>query len=206
MIAKLSGLLQEKQPPTLLIDVQGVGYEVHASMQTFYQLPDLLQPVTLFTHLSIREDAHTLYGFADAIEKTIFKGLIKVNGVGPKVALSILSSMDSNTLILCLQAEDYSRLTSIPGVGKKMAERLVVELRGRLSQALPQAWTQEQSLDLAQHGTATHRLASPEEEAIQALQSLGYQPKEAIKAIKAIANEGMNCEQLIRSALQRSTV
>ena len=132
MIGFLRGLIVDKQPPLLLIDAGGIGYEIHAPMSTFYQLPDLQQVVTLLTQLIIREDAHTLYGFYQREERDLFRALIKVNGVGPKLALSILSGITTREFIQCVQNNDVSRLVHIPGIGKKTAERLVMETRDGL--------------------------------------------------------------------------
>ncbi len=133
MISRLHGLLIEKQPPQLVIDVQGVGYEIFAPMSTFYNLPEINNEISLLTHLSVREDAHVLYGFLNESERGLFRDLIRVSGIGPKLALSILSSMELPTFVQCIHNNDLKKLIRIPGVGKKMAERLVVEMRDRLS-------------------------------------------------------------------------
>ena len=133
MIGRLRGILLEKQPPNLLIDVNGVGYEVQASMTSFYQLPEIGKEINLFTHFVVREDAQLLYGFIDESERAMFRQLIKVSGVGPKLALAILSGMSVANLTQCIDARDPQRLVKIPGVGKKIAARLIIEMKDKLS-------------------------------------------------------------------------
>ncbi len=188
MIGRLKGTLIHKQPPLILIDVAGVGYEVFAPMSTFYQLPDVNQPVTLITHLIVREDAHLLYGFYHNHERELFRTLIKVNGIGPKLALSILSSIEPNELVQCIQEGNVARLLHVPGVGKKTAERLVVEIRDGLKEWIP-ANTEHRDI----------------EDAISALTALGYKLHEAQKAIKHVREKGRNSQELIRYALQTMT-
>ena len=132
MIGRIAGVLLDKQPPELMVDVNGVGYEISAPMTTFYRLPLLNEPVTLFTHLVVRDDAHLLYGFYDKQERSLFRLLIKVNGVGPKMALAILSGIESDTFAHCVEDNDTAALVRIPGVGKKTAERLIIEMRDKL--------------------------------------------------------------------------
>ncbi|MFK7854021.1 MAG: Holliday junction branch migration protein RuvA, partial [Granulosicoccus sp.] len=131
MIGMLKGVLLEKNPPSLLLEVAGVGYELDAPMSTFYALPELLSPVSLFTHLLVREDAQLLYGFASRTERALFRALLKVNGVGAKVALAILSGMSTDEFLACVSSKDVSALVRIPGIGKKTAERLLVELQDK---------------------------------------------------------------------------
>ena len=192
MISRIRGLLLETTPPSLIVDVQGVGYEIETPLSTFERLPELTQTVTLFTHLSIREDAHVLYGFLSEQEKQLFKTLIKISGVGPKLALSILSVMDLATFTQCIQENNISRLTRIPGVGKKTAERLVVEMRDRLSKL---------TMPSSPEGTV-QAVTSTTEDAIHALIALGYKPQEASKLVHQVAEEGLTSEMLIRKALQ----
>jgi Holliday junction DNA helicase RuvA len=192
MIGRLRGVLAEKQPPRLLVDVQGVGYEIEAPMSTFYKLPETGSEVSLFTHLTVREDAHLLYGFGSEGERKLFRALIKVNGVGPKLALSILSGMESDALIQAIHGGDTARLVKIPGVGKKTAERLIIEMRDRL-----EGWT----LPTAAGGKLVE-VISAVDDAISALVALGYKAPEATKMVKAIAEDGMTSETLIRRALQ----
>ena len=191
MIGKLTGLITEKQPPLLLIEVSGVGYEVLATMNTFYHLPDSNQPISLYTHLIVREDAHTLYGFHSSQERSLFRFLIKVNGVGPKLALSILSGIELERFVHYVQNNDSSSLVRIPGVGKKTAERLVIEMRDKLDD-----W---------QTTTGTNRLntaTQTSDDAISALLALGYKQKEAERAIKHVYTSELSSEQLIREALK----
>ena len=131
MIGRLTGTLIEKQPPEILLDVQGVGYELLLPMTSFYNLPETGQQTTLFTHLVVREDAHLLFGFAHKNDRTLFRELIKTNGVGPKLALAILSAMSVEEFVYAVEREELSKLVKIPGVGKKTAERLLVELKGK---------------------------------------------------------------------------
>lgn len=184
MIGLLRGILLEKRPPGLLLDVNGVGYEIQAPMSTFYHLPDLNQTVTLLIHLTVREDAHILFGFYHRQERDLFRALIKVNGVGPKLALAILSGINATEFIQCVQNNDITRLVHIPGIGKKTAERLIIETRDALSTSAVQ--------------TPTRYI----EDAISALTALGYKPQEAQKAVQLVAKNGRSSEELIRLALQ----
>jgi len=199
VIGRLRGEILAKHPPMLLLDVQGVGYEVEAPMSTFYDLPAVGEKATLFTHLAIREDAHVLYGFAREGERALFRALLKVNGVGGKMALAILSGMSAQDFAFCVQAGDIAALTRVPGVGKKTAERLVVEMRDRIEQ-LPAGVVVSGG---AVAGTAAG--ASVESEAVSALVALGYKPADASRMVKAAAaggDEAMTSEQLIRAALK----
>lgn len=202
MITHLHGVLIEKQPPQLVIDVQGVGYEVDAPMTTFYRLPAVGESVQLLTHQVIREDAHVLYGFATRDERTLFRSLIKVNGVGPKVALAILSGMEAPQFVRCITTHDVGSLTRIPGIGKKTAERLVVEMQDRLPTNLNTALN---SPSVGKDGKVSAGL-SPLQTAIAdaeaALIALGYKPQEAAKAISAIDTEGLKSEDIIRLSLK----
>jgi holliday junction DNA helicase RuvA len=195
MINHLHGLLVEKQPPLLVIDVQGVGYEVLAPLSTFERLPELNQTVKLLTHLSMRDDTQVLYGFSNDAERLLFRTLIRVNGVGPKLALSILSTMDLTSFVQCVHDHNIQRLTRIPGVGKKTAERLVIEMRDRLAN-----WSTNQSLTTT--SPRTLGIISPVDDAISALIALGYKPQEASRWVHAVAEEGLTSEALIRRALQ----
>jgi len=196
MISRLRGLLIEKQAPSLVVDVQGVGYEILAPMSTFYNLPDLNSEVSLLTHLSVREDAHVLYGFLTESERSLFRDLIRVSGVGPKLSLSIISSMELPMFVQCISQEDTKRLIKIPGVGKKMAERLVVEMRDRLTNLELSVKTTSTTTPL------TKDIATPVEDAISALIALGYKPVDARRWVQAVAEEGLTSEVLIRKALQ----
>ena len=193
MIGLLRGKILAKQPPSLLLDVQGVGYEVDAPMTTFYDLPEVGAEVTLFTHLAVREDAHTLYGFIALSDRSLFRSLLKVNGVGARLALTILSGMSAQSFIACVQAGDADALVKLPGIGKKTAERLIIELRDRLEGAAAAGSTPHK---------ATLVQASPVEDAVTALVGLGYKPQEASKMVRLIDTAEMSSEEIIRSALQ----
>jgi Holliday junction DNA helicase RuvA len=191
VIGSLNGVIAHKAPPQLLIEVGGVGYELEAPMSTFYGLPPTGERVRLLTHLVVREDAHILYGFATDAERGLFRNLLKVSGVGPRIALAILSGVTVEAFALCVQADDSAALTRIPGVGRKIAERLVIEMRDRLGP--PPAGE-----------SATGFAAAPvgaEAEANSALLALGYRPAEALRLLKA-AGPGGTTEDLIRRALQ----
>lgn len=196
MIARLAGLLLTKTPPSLLIDVGGVGYEVDAPMSTFYTLPKLGEKIVLLTHMVVREDAQLLYGFASEPERTLFRALIKVSGIGPKVALVVLSGMSVQEFANCVQAADAAALARLPGIGKKTAERLVIELRDKVDQNL--------SLLLPSENSAGGSLNNILPEACAALEALGYKPAEALKMAKAVAAEAQTVEELIKLALRRS--
>ncbi len=196
MITSLRGIILEKQAPLLVIEVNGVGYEVLAPMSTFYNLPELNTEIKLLTHLSIREDAHVLYGFLVESERKLFRNLIRITGVGPKLALSILSSMELNIFIQCINNNDITQLKRIPGVGKKTAERLVIEMRDYLQNS---GISKSNSTPIA---TLTTIINTPIEDAISALIVLGYKPNDASHWVNAIAEEGMTSEILIRRALQ----
>ncbi|GMQ87187.1 MAG: Holliday junction branch migration protein RuvA [Gammaproteobacteria bacterium] len=195
MIGFLRGVLREKQPPGLLLEVQGIGYEVNAPMTTFYDLPAVGETITLFTHLVVREDAHTLYGFSKHSDRTLFRALIKVNGVGAKMALTILSGMDAGNFATCVQAGDTAALVKLPGVGKKTAERLVVEMRDRLA-----AW--DKSGAIAGAASPSPDVANPVEEAVSALVALGYKPQDASRMVRAVDSRDVTTEEIIRTALQ----
>ncbi len=195
MIGSLSGKLILKQPPRLLIDVGGVGYECEAPMSTFYSLPSLGETVTLHTHLTVRDDAHLLYAFASLQEKSLFRDLVKVSGVGPKIALAILSGTGVDEFWGTVREGQVTRLTKVPGIGKKSAERLVVELRDKAgaqgATGLPSA-----------AGPAVS--SSPLQEARSALEALGYKPAEAQRLTDSVESDGLNAEQIIREALKRA--
>lgn len=197
MIGRIRGVLLEKAAPELVVDVQGVGYEIQAPMTSFYDLPAPGERVDLFTHLVVREDAHLLYGFARRSERTLFRQLIRVNGVGPKLALAILSGMDADGFARCVRDGDTATLVKLPGVGKKTAERLLVEMRDRLGD-----WHVD-GLAVAA-GTAQLPGGDHQQEAESALIALGYKPAEAARMVAAAAKEGAaSSEELIRAALKR---
>ena len=197
MIGLLRGRLLARQPPSLLLDVQGVGYEVDAPMTTFYELPGIGAEVTLFTHLAVREDAHTLYGFLKLSDRNLFRALLKVNGVGARLALAILSGMETVRFISCVQEGDTAALVRLPGIGKKTAERLIIELRDRLE-------TGPGGVSAAAGDSAAVAAASPVEDAVSALVGLGYKPQEASRMVRAIDVQELPSEEIIRRALQRT--
>ena len=185
MIGRLKGILLEKQPPEILLDVQGVGYELLLPMTSFYDLPEIGQETTLFTHLVVREDAHLLFGFAQKTDRTLFRELIKTNGVGPKLALAILSAMSVEQFAYAIEREELSKLVKIPGVGKKTAERLLVELKGKFKDVRQSDFFVE-----SKHIPSTSELRQAEsstDEAVAALVALGYKPTDAEKMVKKCA-------------------
>lgn len=197
MIGHLRGTLIQKNPPYLIIDVQGVGYEVQASMTTIYALPAQGNDVFLYTHFVVREDAQLLYGFIDEIERMVFRQIIKVSGVGPKLALAILSGMNVASFIQCIEQNDSARLVKLPGVGAKTAQRLLIEMKDKLD---------KQFTDKVQNFNKVAILGTenefPKQDAISALIALGYKPQEAQTAINKIYVADANSETLIRLALQ----
>jgi len=197
MIGTLSGLLTYRSPPHLLLEVGGVGYEVEAPMSTFYSLPPVGQPTRLLTHLVVREDAHVLYGFATAQERTLFRNLLKVSGVGPRIALAILSGVTAEAFAQAVRAADAATLTRIPGVGRKIADRLVVEMRDRLEDAAV-------LVSMPAPGSDAQRIEpGAQAEAYGALVALGYKPVEATRLLKSLGDTAaLSTEDLIRRALQ----
>lgn len=189
MIGRLSGTLLEKNPPQLLLDVQGVAYEVDVPMSTFYNLPETGHAVTLFTHLVVREDAHLLYGFGSDAERRTFRQLLRVNGIGAKIALAVLSGMSVAELAQAITLQEAARLTRIPGIGKKTAERLLLELKDKLGVELTQ-------------GVGLHRPAPVSSDILNALLALGYSDKEAVSAVKELP-DGVAVADGIRQALKR---
>ncbi len=201
MIGRLSGILIEKTPPILMLDVQGVGYEVHVPMTTFYELPEIEQKVMLHIHHVMRESIQTLYGFNSIQERLFFRTLIKVNGVGPALALTILSGINSEDFISAIENDDVSTLVRLPGIGKKTAERLIVEMRDRIN-----TWPKN-DLEKAQQPKNNVNLSlsnSPSNEAISALVSLGYKYADASKMLARLDKENQTSEQLIKAALKNS--
>ncbi|HRZ52345.1 MAG TPA: Holliday junction branch migration protein RuvA [Candidatus Contendobacter sp.] len=199
MIGRLRGLLAWKQPPYLLIDAHGVGYELEASLTTFQTLPEIGAEVTLLTHLAVREDAHTLYGFASPAERSLFRNLIRVTGIGPRLALLILSGMSVELFGRCVRENDTTSLTRLPGIGKKTAERLIIELRDRIG---------ELGLDptavVLPGGRAAAPAINPVDDAISALVALGYKLPEASRMVQSLDTDGLTSEAIIRLALQAS--
>ena len=195
MIGRLTGKLVQKSPPQLLVDVAGVGYELEAPMSTFYKLPAVGEAVSLHTHLTVREDAHLLFAFASTQEKALFRELIKLSGVGPKLALAVLSGVSVEEFWTLVRLGDTLRLTKLPGIGKKTAERMVLELREKAGAA--------ESTGIP-GGPQASAPATPLAEARSALEALGYKPVEADKLLNAIKVDGMGTDQLIREALKRA--
>lgn len=194
MIGWLHGQIVDKhQPGKLVLNVNGVGYDVETSLNTFFQIESNDQPIGLHIHTVVREDALLLYGFLDKEERSLFRALIKVNGVGPKMAMAILSSISPKEFIQCIHQENSALLTKLPGIGKKTAERLVVEMRDSMKQF------GESTSDVIYKQGINLR---SQDEAISALEALGYKPQEALKAVNKIDNGDKSCEQLIREALQ----
>lgn len=203
MIGRLTGELVEKAPPALMVDVSGVGYEVEASMNTFYKLPEVGTFVTIYTHFVVREDAQLLFGFADKQERALFRTLIKVNGVGPKLALTILSGISTDEFVRSVHAEDTAALVRLPGVGKKTAERLIVEVKDKLDK-LEMPTAVEFELGTVELPGARASAADNRADAETALVALGYKPLQATKAIETAAEQlpGASTEDLIRQALK----
>jgi len=202
MIGRIHGKIIEKQPPQLLVDVQGVGYEIDAPMSTFYQLPNLGEAVVLHTHLVVREDAQLLYGFASLSERSLFRTLIKISGVGPKLALTILSGMNADEFIICVQDSDAAALVRLPGVGKKTAERLIVELRDKLKDQVPGTGAGSAVSGGAGTGLSRSSASSPVSDAISALIALGYKATEASRMVRSIETSDLGAEEIIRLSLQ----
>lgn len=200
MIGRLHGKIIEKSPPEMLLDVQGVGYELLLPMTSFYNLPAVNEEATIFTHLVVREDAHLLFGFAQKQDRTLFRELIKTNGVGPKLALAILSTMSVSQFATAVEQEELAKLTKIPGIGRKTAERLLVELKGKFKGMSQADFFVEQSHEQIIASDS----ADPADEARDALIALGYKPADAEKMIKNVNKAGSTSEQMIREALKNS--
>lgn len=195
MIGFIRGKLMTKIPPLLVLDVQGVGYEIEAPMTVFYQLPAMGEMLCLHTHLVVREDAHILFGFITPADRMMFRTLIKINGVGPKLALTILSVQSAAELHRCIEHNDKAALIRLPGIGKKTAERLLIEMRDKLP-------VLDKSKPIEPGSLATN---NARQEAISALCTLGYKAQEADKMVQAIATADKSCEDIIRLALQRKS-
>jgi holliday junction DNA helicase RuvA len=191
VIGFLRGTLVAKRPPSLTLDVGGVGYELEAPMSTFYRLPDAGKPLTLVTHLLVREDAHTLYGFFTEAERALFRSLLKISGVGARIGLGVLSGMSVEGFYQCVRAKDLVSLTKVPGVGRKTGERLILEMADRL----PEAAMGE--------GAAVPAGSEAEGEAHGALLALGYKPSEVVRMLKDLDGTELSTEQMIRAALRR---
>jgi Holliday junction DNA helicase RuvA len=194
MIGRLQGLLLEKRPPQLLVDVRGVGYELQAPLSTFYVLPPEGDEVTLLTHLVVRDDAHVLYGFASEAERSLFRHLIRVNGIGARLAITILSGVSPDAFVRCIREDDATTLTRLPGIGKKTAQRLLVEMRDRLT---GEVW-QVRAVD----GLVAANDAM--QDAVSALVALGYKLPEATRMAQAVDGTSLTSDQILRLALQRT--
>ena len=192
MIAWLDGTLLAKQPPNILLNVNGVGYELEAPLSTFYELPAVNQQVSLYVHMVVREDAQLLFAFSNLQQRDLFRSLIKVNGVGPKVALAVLSTMSAQELLQCMADEDHDVLTKVPGIGKKTAQRLIVEMKDRL---------EKEFSDVALEASNSTRPSNDRQDAISALESLGYKNSDASRVIRVL-DAGLSSEELIRQALR----
>jgi Holliday junction DNA helicase RuvA len=200
MIGRLHGILLEKQAPHLLIDINGVAYEVDAPMSTIYQLPNIGEKVQIFTHLVVREDAQLLYGFFTNLERQFFRTLIKVNGVGAKLAITILSGISADEFAETVQHADAVALTKLPGIGKKTAERLIIEMRDRLKE-----WHQgESDSNLGNLGNGIERPKDAKRDAETALVALGYKAQEAVRMISRVETKDCDSEDIIRNALKAS--
>ncbi|KMJ43534.1 Holliday junction branch migration protein RuvA [Xenorhabdus khoisanae] len=203
MIGRLRGTVLEKQPPLVLLETNnGVGYEVHMPMTCFYELPEIGQEAILFTQFIVREDAQLLYGFNDKQERALFRELVKVNGVGPKLALAILSGMSAQQFVTAIEQESIASLVKLPGVGKKTAERLVVEMKDRFKGLNGDLFNQSSDISLPAAAKQANSDADIEAEAVAALVSLGYKPQEASRMVSKVAKPGADCETLIREALR----
>ncbi|MWY79202.1 Holliday junction branch migration protein RuvA [Francisella tularensis] len=211
MISFIKGVLIEKDPTALLIDVNGIGYEVFVPMTTFYTLGDIDSQVSLYTHFVVREDAQQLYGFKSKVDKKVFQELIKVNGIGARTAIAILSGMDSKTLLHCIENKDYALLATVPGIGKKTAERLVVEIYDKLLKMANEIYAQtsgttttSQDSQAQQAPTSVVLANSIFNESIDALLALGYKQKDAEKMARSAMGDATTAAEVIRKALQGS--
>jgi holliday junction DNA helicase RuvA len=197
VIGFLRGKLAAKHPPVLLMDVGGVGYEVEAPMSTFYGLPGVGAEVMLHTHLVVREDAHILFGFGTERERSLFRELIKISGVGPRIALGILSGVTVDEFHRCVEAQDAASLTRIPGIGRKTAERLIIEMRDRLK-----ALASGQPFEVRGPAGGPAQASNPQAEAFSALVALGYKPPEVTRLLQKVDQSVTTTEELIRHALR----
>ncbi|ORM38676.1 Holliday junction ATP-dependent DNA helicase RuvA [Francisella endosymbiont of Ornithodoros moubata] len=211
MISFIKGVLIEKDPTALLIDVNGIGYEVFVPMTTFYTLGDIDSQVSLYTHFVVREDAQQLYGFKSKVDKKVFQELIKVNGIGARTAIAILSGMDSKTLLHCIENKDYTLLATVPGIGKKTAERLVVEIYDKLLKMANEIYSQSSDSTIThldsqaqQTPTPTALVNSIFNESVDALLALGYKQKDAEKMARSAIGDATTAAEVIRKALQGS--
>ena len=198
MIGRLRGELVMKNPPQLMLDVGGVGYELEAPMSTFYSLPEVGQVATLYTHVQVREDAHLLFGFINDAERQLFRNLLKVTGIGARIALAVLSGMEADVFWRCIQEGSTEALIRLPGIGRKTAERLIVEMRDRADAVT----LKTAPADV--HGVIDTSIAHPAEDAVHALIALGYKPQEASRMVNRIDAQNKTREDIIRLALKAS--
>jgi len=196
VIGRIRGLLVEKHPPRVLVECHGVGYEIDAPMSTIWALPELNQEVVLHTQLVVREDAHHLYGFATLAERALFQGLLKVSGIGARMALAVLSGMQVEEFVLCVQRGDTTRLTNLPGIGKKTAERLIVEMRDRVTD-----WSATAGLPVPNVAVAAPS-GEAVADAVSGLIALGYKPQEASRLVHGLDTDGKSSEAIIREVLR----
>lgn len=202
MIGRLNGLLIEKQPPEILIEVGGIGYEVQMPMTCFYDLPNTGEQTIIYTHFVVREDAQLLFGFNNKTQRALFRELLKANGVGPKLGLAILSGMSAEQFVSCVNNEDATTLVKLPGVGKKTAERLVLEMKDRLKDFGSDLFTPHSDNAIIEPAGNTLVANNAADDAVSALVALGYKLPQAQKAVKAVNKPDMNTEQLIKEALK----
>jgi len=200
MIGRIKGTLIQKDPPMVLVDVNGVGYEIEAPVRVFFELPHDGEEVTIITHMLVREDAQILYGFNNYGQRELFRKLLKVNGIGAKSALAVLSTMSVDEFVAMIQSQDVAAIVKIPGVGKKTAQRLIIEMRDKLGDVA------SDDISLPGSGSQAANLgnmpATAQSEALIALQSLGFRPQEVNLLIKQVAKDGMTAEEIIRLCLQ----
>ncbi|MBB1291704.1 Holliday junction branch migration protein RuvA [Pseudoalteromonas sp. SR44-5] len=202
MIGRLNGILVEKQPPEILLEVSGVGYEVNMPMTCFYDLPNIGENAIVYTHFVVREDAQLLFGFNNKIERALFRELLKANGVGPKLGLAILSGMSAKQFVSCVNNEDATSLVKLPGVGKKTAERLVLEMKDRLKDWGNDLFTPFSDNAVIEPASDALIANNAADDAISALVSLGYKLAQAQKTVKSVAKPGMSTEVLIKESLK----
>jgi Holliday junction DNA helicase RuvA len=201
MIGRIKGTLVQKDPPMMLVDVNGVGYEIEAPVRVFFELPHDGEEVTIITHMLVREDAQILYGFNNYQQRELFRKLLKVNGIGAKSALAVLSTMSTDEFIAMIQSQDVNAIVKIPGVGKKTAQRLIIEMRDKLGDVASDDISMPGSTG-ASAANLGNMPATAQSEALIALQSLGFRPQEVNMLIKQVAKDGMTAEEIIRLCLQ----
>lgn len=200
MIGRIRGVLVEKHAPEIVIEVGGIAYEIQAPMSVFYKILEVGTELILYTHFIVREDAQLLYGFNTKNERELFRTLIKVNGVGPKLGLTLLSGIECHEFVRCVNNNDSDTLVKLPGVGKKTAERLIVEMRGKLDKWITPPLLKGVLSNMSE--SADNTILCVEEEAVSALVSLGYKPQQATKVVKTLYCDGVTSEELIRKSLK----